>query len=85
MVREQDHQNLEAEKGEGEAMTEKMEVVGGADEAHLTRRILWKMDTRLVVFFLESSTVLSKSWGDVFVSIQTHSSVAPVSLLTGRA
>jgi hypothetical protein len=37
---------LEAEKADSEAMADKLEHVGGMDTASLTKRILWKMDTR---------------------------------------
>jgi len=39
-------------KGDADAMADKIENVEGVDVAHLTRRVLWKMDTRLVFLFV---------------------------------
>ena len=46
-----EHRDLTPEKGDADAMADKVENVEGVDVAHLTRRILWKMDTRLVLLF----------------------------------
>lgn len=40
--------DFEAEKGDSDAMTDKVENVAVADEARLARRVLFKMDTRCV-------------------------------------
>jgi len=47
-----EHRDLTPEKGDTDAMADKVENVEGVDVVHLTRRILWKMDTRLVLLFV---------------------------------
>ncbi|KAK0648728.1 major facilitator superfamily domain-containing protein [Cercophora newfieldiana] len=42
------NRDFEVEKGDGEAVVDKFETVGERDVVSLTRRILWKMDTRIL-------------------------------------
>ncbi|KAK0611644.1 major facilitator superfamily domain-containing protein [Immersiella caudata] len=42
------NRSLEAEKGDAQAMADKLENVDARDVTGLTRRVLWKMDTRIL-------------------------------------